>query len=143
MYRRGLINELSQKLIKSVAKRTVAKYQKTSDAARDKAWKDERTQDAASAQVSDRAADKASAKTRGKRSQARRVLAKMAGEVHPGRSAKNSPRFSGDSDAGPLGSKHGLSRKDMRGEATQKKPEPKPTRSSVRPKYRFGTAGSR
>ena len=111
MYKRGLINELSQKLIKSVAKRTVAKYQKTSDAAYAKADKDEKTQDAASSKVSMHAASRADRKTGAKRSQARRVLAKMKGHHTKGDS------YPSDPGATTLPSKHGLDRQDMKGKS--------------------------
>ena len=112
MYTKGLINELSQALIKRVAKRTVAKYQKTSDAATAKADKDERTQDAASSKVSMHAASRANRKTDAKRSQARRVLAKMKGNHRPNDS------YSGDPDYKlSTNQKHGLSRQDMKGKS--------------------------
>ena len=112
MYTKGLINELSQALIKRVAKRTVAKYQKTSDTATAKADKDERTQDAPSARVSSHAANRAEKKTSQKREQARRVLSKMKGHHAKGET------YSGDADYKlSTNQKHGLSRQDMKGES--------------------------
>jgi len=122
MYQKGLLNELSQKLIKKVAKRTVAKYQKESDAARAKAWKDERTQDAPSARVSLAGYEDAVEKTSQKREQARRVLAKMKGKHQRG------DEYSGDKDHSlTTSSKHGLSRQNMRGEGDKT--------LSIAPKY--------
>ena len=110
MYKKGLLNELSQKFIKKVAKRTVAKYQKESDAASARALKAGRTQDAPSADVADAAADKALEKTNRKRAQARRVLAKMKGTHEKG------DEYSGDKDHSlTTSSKHGLSRQNMQG----------------------------
>ena len=114
MYKKGLLNELSQKLIKKVAKRTVAKYQKESDAASARALKAGRTQDAPSANVTDAAADKALEKTEEKRAQARRVLSKMQGTHVKGDVYKGSKDLSLTTS-----SKHGLSRQDMRGDGAK------------------------
>ena len=122
MYQKGLLNELSQKLIKKVAKRTVAKYQKESDAAAAKVYKDTRTQDYPTVRVSRMARDKAEDKTTQKRAQARRVLAKMKGKHERG------DEYSGDKDYSlTTSSKHGLSRQNMRGEGDKT--------LSIAPKY--------
>ena len=125
MYKRGLLVELSKKLIQSVAKRTVAKYQKQADKSEKTHSKNRRTQDAAGRNTSQKHswadADLASEK----RSQARRVLSKAHGrDTGKGDAFGGKPtEYTGSRKRNAVGikTKHGLTGADLKGKGAKTK----------------------